>query len=204
MAASMPLRKDWQDFKKKHKIGDGAVSGINLGKVLEDYWKNLDPSPKKNLAAAVEVEKVMINYITKYSKAHKDAKYKASIDAFMKDILGECKKVQKDFELMIGGVDAYCKVVLELVSATQQLTSADTTKADLEKYKSGQLRKLGAVGSKTNGVDQTEINKYLGKINEIIDKMPGDSSREFIAKFVSAIIKSVELIVADCKKQGIM
>ena len=88
MAASMPLRKDWQDFKKKHKIGDGAVSGINLGKVLEDYWKNLDPSPKKNLAAAVEVEKVMINYITKYSKAHKDAKYKASIDAFMKDILG--------------------------------------------------------------------------------------------------------------------
>lgn len=201
MAASMPKHNEWKALKKKHKIPDKSVKGIHIGKVLDTYWANL-ATPKKNYDASIEVEKQMVAYIEKYAQGHKDKKYKPFIDDFMKSMLGECKKVQKEMKQMAGGIAVYYQTALELASATQQLKTKGTTKADLEKYKSGPLRKLGAVGSKTGGIDITKINAVCGEINRLIDKeFKEDTDPDMFSAFVDRLIKAAELIVKECKRQ---
>jgi hypothetical protein len=195
---SIPKHSEWKTMKTKYGVATGGVSGINVGKALDNYWNSGAKTPKEQYASLEALEKVLAAYISKLDKK-KVKQYAPFQKAFLDDYVGEAHKLKEDAKRYYADIDTYKKELAKFFTATQQLEKGKTTKNDLEKYKSGPVRGLTALGKSVRKVDISDIDGWLGTINDAVQKLPATPSRQELDDFVDVTIKTAEKISSLAK-----
>lgn len=198
----IPKRKAWQDLKKKYGVPDGATVGVKVGDELDLYWKSIS-SPKTIVAAAARVEEKLATYIKKidkkkvkdYPKFEKEFLDNFLAPAHLKGV--EMKRMAADKKIIQGELANFFNGVTKLDPAKSSLD-------DLQKFKSGPLRGLYAVGKSARGVDLRDIDKLCAPLNDGIDKLPKDISQQDLGVFVKKIFTTAKAVQADAKDKGIL
>jgi hypothetical protein len=191
---SIPKRSEWKTLKAKHQVADGAVSGINVGDALDKYWNSGATTAKEQLASLEALEIKLNNYMTKLDKKKVKLDYPGFEKEFLNKYLGEAHKLKEDAKRYNANVDLYKKELIKFFTAVQALDKKKTTKAELEKFKSGPVRGLSALGKNVRGADLTHIDSWLGTINDAIQKLPKDTTQKDIETFIDATLKTAEEI----------
>ena len=191
---SIPKRSEWKTLKTKHQVVDGAVSGINVGDALDKYWNSGAKTAKEQLVSLEALEVKLNSYITKLDKKKVKKDYPAFQKEFLNKYLGEAHKMKEDSKRYNANVDIYKKELIKFFTAVQALDKARSTKADLDKFRSGPVRGLTALGKSVRGADVTAIDKWLGTIDAAVLKLKSDVSRQEIGSFIDATIKTAEEI----------
>lgn len=202
----IPTHAKWKTLKAKHEVETGAVSGIDLGKLLDAYEAKVKTGVQfatANAEAAAELTQKLAAYITKLDKKKVKKDYPGFQRTFMNDYVGAAKAKADDFKRYKADAATYTKELMSFFSAVQRMPLGKTTVADLGKFKSGPLRGLSAVGSSLQGFDLTPIDTRAAKIQQVIDKMPADASTQIIDRLLAAIIKVSEEMAAEAKKMGL-
>jgi hypothetical protein len=195
---SIPKRSEWKILKTKYGVATGAVSGIDVGKALDSYWNSGAKNAKEQYASLDALEKVLAAYISKLDKK-KVKQYALFQKAFLDDYVGEAHKLKEDAKRYYADIDTYKKELAKFFTATQRLKTGVTTKDDLEKYKSGPVRGLSALGKSVRKVDISDIDGWLGTINEAVQSLPATPTRQQLDNFVEATIKTAEKVSALAK-----
>ncbi len=196
----VPKHKDWLALKKKYSVPAGAVSSVNVGKALDVYWQAPGSTPADQLAILEPLGVKLKAYIEKLDKK-KIKQYAAFQKEFLDDYLGEVHKQINDSKRYKATAALYKTELAKFFTAVQALNKATTTKSEIEKFKSGPVRGLSAVGSNARGVDPTEIDKWLATINTAVQSLPSNPSRSEIETFIDATVKTAEAIAKQAKKQ---
>src|SRR6266404_2652020 len=89
----MLTRKQWNEYKKKNKIPDGAVEGVEFGPALEKCQKVVDSD--KSLADKLKAVNEFRKTFSRYSK-ELDTATKTKAKKFLTDVGGELDVVEKD------------------------------------------------------------------------------------------------------------
>src|SRR6266542_1231842 len=190
---SIPKRSEWKTLKTKYGVATGAVSGVDVGKALDSDWNSGATTPKEQYASPEALEKVLPAYIGKLDKK-KVKQYDPFQKIFLNAYLGEAHKLKEDSKRYYADAETYKKELAKFFSATHQLKKGTTTKNDLEKYKSGPLRGLSALGQSVRKVDLSEIDGWLGTINDNIQKLPATPTRQQLDDFVEVTKKTAEKV----------
>lgn len=198
---SIPKHKAWQDLKKKYGVGDGAVSGVNVGAELDRYWKA--NNAKEQMAALVSLEAKLNTYITKLDKK-KVKQYPQFQKEFLNEYLGEAHHLKEDLKRYSATADIYRKELAKFFTAVQKLDKKKSTAADLQKFRSGPVRGLTAMGKQAQGVDTKEIDAWLGTINDAVQKLPSAPSAAELEAFVTATVKTAEKIAKIARQQKLV
>lgn len=202
---SIPTRKQWVEVKKKFGVPDGGVSGINVGAELEKYWKSIGGSSgmKGQAAALALLEPKLAGYIQKLDKK-KVKKYPEFQKKFLDEYVGQAHYMREELQRLDGSVQSYKKTLMLFFSATQKLDKKKTTKAELDKFRSGPVRGVTAAGkSFRGGIDVSDIDKWLGTIDAAVLKMDDKTTQNEIASFVDATIKTAEQVGKLAKQKGL-
>lgn len=210
--ADFPKRTDWQKLKKKYSIPDGAVKGFNVGKELDAFHKAYDGVkganlPKQRHAVAEATEKKLAAYLSAMSKNKKSYKLYAGFEReFLDDYLGKLNFMKRDLKRYYADYEVYQAEIVKFFSAVAKLEAnkSKVTKDVLEKFKSGPLRGLSAVGSKAKGVDTKKIDAWLGTVNDGIQKLPLNPTRKELDEFVDATVKTAEEVAKLARAQGLV
>jgi hypothetical protein len=197
---SIPKRSEWKTHKTQYGVATGAVSGVDVGKALDTYWNSGATTPKEQYASLEVLEKVLAAYISKLDKK-KVKQYPAFQKVFLDKYVGEAHKLKEDSKRYYANTETYKKELAKYFTATQRLKKGVTTKDDLEKYKSGPLRGLSALGKSVRGVDVSEIDGWLGNVNDAVQKLPSNPSRQQLDDFVETTIKTAEKVATLAKAQ---
>ena len=184
-------------------MADGAVSGINVGDALDKYWNSGAKTPKEQMASLEILETKLNSYITKLDKKKVKKDYDDFQKVFLNKYLGEAHKMKEDAKRYNANVDIYKKELIKFFTAVQALDKVRSTKTDLDKFRSGPVRGLTALGKSVRGADVTEIDKWLGTIDAAVLKLHADVSRTDIATFIDASIKTAEEIKKLAKAQNL-
>jgi hypothetical protein len=197
----IPTRKQWQDTKKKYGVPDGAVSGINLGQEIDKYWKS---NTAKEQAAALTVLETKLNtYITKIDKK-KIKQYPAFEKDFLNNYLGQAHFMREDLKRYAANAEVYKKELMKFFTAVQKLDKQKSTEGDLQKFRSGPVRGLTAMGKNLKGgYDTRQIDGWLGTMDAAVLKLNKPSQQQ-IAGFVDATIKTAGEIQKAAKAQGLL
>ncbi len=204
-----PTHKMWKALKKKYDVPDGAVKGIDLGKAIDKYWKDMEGKrPPQMVAVAQECEQVLANYIGKFDKK-KVKEYAKFEKEFLDDFVGAMHEMADDFSRYTADIELYAAELRKFFASVTKLEVGNTTLNDLEGFKSGPQRGLTALAKSVKGIDPTEIDKLLGTINDTIDKMSAKNQtdpipQKLIDNFVSAIHAAAEKIAKIAKAQEII
>ncbi len=199
----IPTRKQWQELKKKHSISAGAVSGVEVGKAIDAYWNSGAKNAVQQGVSVGALEVVLAKYISKLDKK-KVKDYPAFQKIFLDDYVGEAHKLKADAVRYNATKDVYKAELVKFFTAAQQLKVGKTTKNDLEKFKSGPLRGLSALGKNAAGVDPTKIDEWLGTVNDAIQKLKSEATRQELDDFVEATLKTVNEVRKLAKAQGLV
>jgi hypothetical protein len=197
---SIPKHSEWKALKTKYGVATGAVSGIDVGKELDLYWNSGATTPKEQLAALTALEVKLAAYISKLDKK-KVKQYAPFQKEFLDKYVGEAHKQKEDAKRYNANAELYKKELIKFFTAVQALDKERTTKDDLEKFKSGPVRGLSALGKNVRGVDVTKIDEWLGTINTAVQALPNDASDAKIAVFIDATVKTAEQIKALARAQ---
>jgi hypothetical protein len=197
----IPTRKKWQELKKKHQVADGAVSGVDLGKALDTYEAEAKTGiqfAKVNEAAAEKLEKVLATYISKLDPKKVKKDFNAFKKTFLDDYVGAAHAKKEDFKRYSADLGTYKKELASFFAAIQQLKPGETTSAELQKFKSGPVRGLSAVGSglRAANVDLTQINAHAATIQQLIDGANGKSDQEVEQARVDIVEEAKHLAAA--------
>ncbi len=203
----IPTRAKWKALKKTHEVADGAVSGVDVGKALDTYDAAAKTGIRFALAnadAAEKLEKTLATYISKLDKKKVKKDYAKFEKTFLDDYVGAARAKKEDFKRYSADADTFKKELTSFFTAIQHLAPNKTTDAELQKFKSGPLRGLSAVGSglRDANVDLTAINKDAADIQKLIDAAAGKDGA-VIEKVREAIVKLAENLAAEAKKQGL-
>lgn len=203
----IPTRTKWKAFKKKYDVPDGAVSGIDLGKALDTYENEVKSGIRfalANAAAAEKLEKVLYSYISKMDKK-KIKNFAKFQQEFLDDYLGASKAKAEDFKRYSADRETYKKEVLSFVSMAQRFPPNATTAEDLQKFKSGPLRGLSAVGSglRDAGVDTGPIDKLAASMQKVIDAAQ-NADAPTIERVRASIVNAAAKIGEEAKGQGLI
>jgi hypothetical protein len=203
MNMGMPTRKQWQELKKTYGVPAGAVSGVDVGKALDAYWNSGAKNAVQQGASAATLEVILAKYISKLDKK-KVKNYTAFQKIFLDDYVGEAHTLAADAKRYNANKDVYKAELVKFFTAAQQLKVGKTTKNDLEKFKSGPLRGVSALGKNAAGVDPTKIDEWLGTVNDGIQNLKSDVSRQELDTFVEATLKTVNEVRKLAKAQGLV
>jgi hypothetical protein len=199
---SIPKHSEWKTLKTKYGVATGAVRGVDVGKALDRYWNSNAKTAKEQHASLAALEKTLATYISKLDKK-KVKQYPAFQKIFLNQYVGEAHKLAEDAKRYYADADTYKKELIKFFTATQRLKTGVTTKNDLEKYKSGPVRGLSALGKSVRKVDLSDIDGWLGTINDAVQKLPSDPSRRELDDFVAATIKTAEQVAKLAKAKGL-
>lgn len=210
--ADYPKRAQWKALKKKYSIPDGAVKSIEVGKELDAFHKAYDnvkgaTAPAQRATIAEGLEKKLGAYLTALSKNKKAYKQYAGFEReFLDDYLGRLNFMKKDLKRYSADRETYQAEIVKFFSAVAKLEAnkPKVTKDILEKFKSGPLRGLSAVGSKAKGVDTKAIDDWLGTINDAVQNLPKDPSRQQLDDFIDATVKTTEEVAKLARAQGLV
>jgi hypothetical protein len=210
--ADFPKRTDWQKLKKKYNIPDGGAKGINVGKELDAFHKAYDGVkganlPKQRHAIAEATEKKLAAYISAMSKNKKSYKLYAGFEReFLDDYLGKLNFLKRDLKRYYADYETYQAELTKFFSAVAKLEAnkSKVTKNVIEKFKSGPLRGLSAVGSNAKGVDTKKIDAWLGTVNDAVQKLPATPTQKEIENFVDATVKTADEVAKLARAQGLV
>lgn len=205
---SMPMHKDWKEFKKKYKVPDGVVKNVHLGKAIDAYWANAKQSMKPkdiraNIAECEKLEKIFVDYISKFPK-DKVKDYNAFSKAFLDNFGNVARALKEDWKRYVADAAVYTKELLHYFSMVQKLAKGKTTIKELEQFKSGPMRGLSAVGSSLQGYDLSGINTPLGPINMTIDGYRGNATREQIDDTIDEIFTATLAVKKAATELGLV
>jgi|SRR5579859_301660 len=191
---SIPKRSEWKVLKTKHEVADGAVSGINVGDSLDKYWNSGATTPKQQMESLAALETKLSSYISKLPKTKVKKDYDGFQKEFLNKYLGEAHKLKEDAARYNANIDTYKKELVKFFTAVQALHKGKTTKADLDKFRSGPVRGLSALGKNVRGADVTHIDQWLGTIDAAVLKMDNHAPQHDIDGFIDATIKTAEKV----------
>ena len=81
-----------------------------------------------------------------------------------------------------------------------QTIKKKTTKTDLDKFRSGPVRGVTAAGKTLKGgVDPSDIDRWLGTIDQAVLKMRDTTTQSEIASFIDATIKTAQEVAKVAK-----
>lgn len=202
----VPTHTNWKALKKKHEVSKGAVRGVNVGKLLDAYHRSVKSGvqhSRANSTAAEALEKGLARYISKVEKKDVEKDFSAFKRTFLEDYVGAANFFKEDFKRYKADADTYRKELVKFVHAVTKLKPNATTVDDLNKFKSGPLRGLSAVGSSLK-FDLSDINKVASRIQKIIEKTPAAATPELLEKIRGAISEGTVEIAKAAKKLGLM
>jgi hypothetical protein len=194
----MPNHTDWKALKTKHNVPAGAVKGVNVGKLLEDYWSAKDR--KAENAAAAKLEKGMAAYISKLDKT-KVTKYDKFEKTFLNEYLNEARKRNLDGKRQEATLKTAQAEIAKFFAAVQKLNPKTTTKDDLQRFRQGPMRGLSALSSRAKDVDMGRIDELLAPIDDATDDLPDAPNRKQLAAAVNSILAIAKQVAkeADAK-----
>lgn len=201
----IPSHKNWTDLKKLHDVADGAVSGINIGKALDTYHASVKAGARfalPNAEACGKLETVLSTYIGKLDKKKVKKDYAKFEKAFLDNYVGAAHAKKEDFKRYQADADTYRKEIASFFTMVQRMPPQKTTLEDLQKFRSGPLRGLSAVGSglRDRDIDLTAINKTAGEIQGVIDGLGKNGDPE---KARLDIIALAERMSTEAKHAGV-
>jgi cell division protein FtsB len=210
--ADYPKRTDWQKLKKKYSIPDGAVKNFNIGKELDAFHKAYDgvkgaTAPQQRVVIAEGLEKKLAAYLSALSKNKKSYKLYTGFEReFLDDYVGKINFMKRDLKRYNADFEVYQAEITKFFAAVAKLEAnkSKVTKDILEKFKSGPLRGLSAVGSKAKGVNTKAIDGWLGTINDGIQDLPAEPSRKQLDEFIEATVKTTEEVAKLARAQGLV
>ena len=210
--ADYPKVKDWEALKKKYKIPNGAVKGVQVGKAIETFHKGWDTvsgptAAKKRIPIGQALENSLAAYISALSKKKKDIKqYPAFEKEFLDKYLGRVNFLKEDLKRYDADAKLYTAELAKFFSAVHRLQAnkAKVTRDDIIVFKGGPMRGLSALGKSVKKVDPTKIDALLGPINLAVDKFPAILTREQIDKFVDKIVETADEVAELARAQNLV
>jgi hypothetical protein len=208
--AEIPARKDWVVFKKKYGVSDGASKKVKLGEVLDQYYHAPATTYKEQGALLDTLETKLHEYITTIDKK-KVKKYSEFEKAYLNDYLGVAHTKKEDVKRYTATAAVYKTELTKFFTAVQALSpkmnakGVDTAhkKDELEKFKSGPVRGVSALGKSVKNVDVREIDKWLGTINTGVQALPKTPTDAEIQQFIETTLKTAEEIRKEAVKLGL-
>lgn len=202
----MVTKKEWLALKKKYKVPDGAVSGVQIAKGIEEYWAKSQQSMQRaallnNITLLDKLEKTFATYISKFPK-DKIKDYPKFQKEFLDNYVNMARALKEDFKRYAADGATYTKELISFFSMVQKLEIDKSTKTDLEAFKSGPMRGLSAVGSSLKGFDLSKIDSECAPINTAIDKL-GDADRNKLNSVIKDIFKAAKNIQKAAKEVGL-
>ena len=202
--SKIATRDEWKTFKTKYGVADGAAKGVDLGPELDSYWKIVRAPKtvaKQMFAAREHLEIVFSNYVKALDmKKVKDPKFQ---QAFLDNYLGQIHKVNEDAKRYKASAATYKSELGKLATTVMGLKPATVTKDDLEKFKSGPVRGVSAMGKSLAGFDVHAIDALLGQINNAVQKLPPNPDRETLKTFVANTVKVSKAIAQEAINAGL-
>lgn len=183
-----PSRSQWVNLKKKNKVTDGAVKGVNMGKLLEDYDRAFKAG--SHLGSIKELSALTAG-ARKYYDGIKP-KMPAFAATFKADVLDEVLELQKVLERIGNPAHAYAETLHKCFTALTQL--GDTpSKNQLDLFVSGPVRAVGAALTKLAAIDTkaAEIKHLWDPLDVIKTNDP--------AKAMTILKAAVPLVVKESK-----
>lgn len=206
-----PTTAMWKKLKEKYGVPDKAVKGVDVAKALDQYWTDMSGKrPPQMVPIAEECEQVLAKYISKFDKKKvRIPEYDKFEKEFLDDFVGAMHEMADDFRRYTADIGLYAAELRKFFNSVTKLDPEKTTLNDLEAFKSGPQRGLTALAKSVKGIDPTEIDKLLGKINDTIDKMSAKNKTDpipqlLIDNFVAAIGAAAEKIAKIAKAQDII
>jgi hypothetical protein len=200
----IPTRKEWKALKSKHKVADGATKGVSVGEALDKYWNSGAKNAKQQQASLATLELALNSYITKIDKKKVQKDYPVFEKTFLDKYLGEAHKQKQDAGRYNANTDLYKKELIKFFTAVQALNKSTSDATALDKFRSGPVRGVTALGKNVSGVDVTEIDRWLGTIDAAVLAFHADMKRyerTKIEEFVTATIKTAEEIKKLAQEQ---
>lgn len=204
---SIPKRSEWKALKSKHKVADGAVKGVNVGDALDKYWNSGAKTAKQQQASLATLETQLNSYITKLDQKKVQKDYAAFEKTFLDKYLGEAHKQKVDAGRYNANADIYKKELVKFFTAVQALNKTSSDATALDKFRSGPVRGVTALGKNVSGVDVAEIDRWLGTIDAAVLAFHADMKRyerTKIEEFVTNTIKTAEEIKKVAKTQDLV
>jgi hypothetical protein len=198
----LPKHAEWKKLKKDYGVADGAVKSVNVGKELDKYYAGTGTTLADQKKLLEPLGAKLNEYITKLDKK-KVKKYDPFQKIFLDKYLAPVHMALEDIKRYKPNQELYTKELVKFFSVTQKLDPLVTTKDDLDKYRSGMVRGLAAMGSQVRGVDTSKIDTIVKNISDTINTMPKDISRRGIADFIETTIEDAEEIEKLAKKLGL-
>ena len=210
--ADYPKSKNWEALKKKYKIPNGAVKGIKMAKEIDAFHNAYDnvsgpTASKKRVPIAEALENKMSAYITALSKNKKAIKlYDGFEKEFLKDYLGKIHFLKNDLKRYDADAKLYQAEIAKFFSAVHRLEAnkAKVSKDDIEKFKSGPLRGLSALGKSVKNIDPREIDGWLGTINDGVQKLPASPTPTQLSDFVDITVKTADEVAKLARGLGLV
>src|SRR5258708_14731973 len=199
MAQEIPARKDWVVFKKKYGVSDAASSKIKLGEALDAYFKTPAHTLKEQTALLEALETKLNTYITTIDKK-KVKKYGEFEKRYLDTSLHVAHLKKEDAKRYNASAAVYKTELSKFFTAVQALSPKMNVKGEatthlkdeLEKFRSGPVRGVTAVGKSVKAVDVRPIDTLLGHIDAGVLALPKTPTDAEIHAFIAATLKTTE------------
>jgi len=199
--AEIPARKDWVIFKKKYGVSDAASSKVKLGEALDAYFKTPATTLKQQTALLEALETKLNTYITTIDKK-KVKKYPEFEKAFLDTYLHVAHLKKEDAKRYNASAAVYKTELSKFFTAVQALSpkmnakgvATPHLKEELDRFRSGPVRGVTAVGKNVKAVDVREIDTLLGHIDAGVLALPKAPTDDQIHAFNAATLKTTEEI----------
>ena len=210
--ADFKKEKDWLALKKKYKIPNGAVKGIQMEKALKTFHAQYDSvsgptASRKRVVIAEALEKQFAAYISALSKDKKEHKLYAGFEKeILNDYLGKINFLANDLKRYDADAKLYQAELAKYFHAVHKLDAdkASVTKEDLEYFNQGPQRGLSALGKSVKKVDPRKIDAALGLINTAIQTAPKEMSQEELTALAGKILEWSEAIATEGRALGLL
>ena len=210
MPVQVPTRNDWKNMKTKHKIGDGAVAGVNLGKSLDDFHTRLKPGllgARANVETGKELLKTTMIYLQKLT-AKKSAVKDWSV--FQRDFstrfVEAARAVADHNEALANECELFGKQVTLFRSAVAKLKD-DATVEQLTAFRDGPLHDLlAAAGHVRQAFNANELcTPFAAAVRGIngIEQRRNELTPDVMHTFLETLKQVTARLVQECKEKGL-
>ena len=198
-----PTHGEWKKFKDTFGIPKNAVGSVNVGKELDKYHSGLSRDFKKNAANAGRLADKLSVYIKKIpKKSIKKQDHTKFKSAFTTKYLLMANRSEEEMKSMGGELDAYAGRVRLMNQAARKLKPGCKL-TDLQKFRQGPLRGQLAAATQVKKFDPKDLVKLWKPIDDIINKLPGDTNQVTLDKVVKIIEVTEKKATAVAKKTGL-
>jgi hypothetical protein len=201
---TVPIRKEWQDMKKKYGVADGAAKGINLGAELDKYWKGIGGGDRKKYLQQLELlHPILEKYIKTVPEAKvAKGKFGAFKAEFLKNYVNAVAGDIQGFKEQSGDLGAFTKRLSTFLDKVEALPD-DADLATLQNFRSGDIRGMMATATVVKGFDGRIIDHLWKPFDDAINKLSATDSPAELKKIVKLMHTAATLTRTEATKGGL-